>query len=363
MLATITDKKLQVSTNTTSTAYFEADVQTVQDYYAFGMQMPGRIFNSSLYRYGAANGQEKSTEIHENSYTAEFWQYDARLVRRWNVDPVKKAYESPFAAFGNNPIWLSDVNGADTTLPAADGKSIILPTGATFETFQANTKYKHASNGKEVSITSGGVSAFSVDGNRYTARFDPETLAFTGYQDKEGKSILQANDYYPTLNTVGLFAQTSMRFNFSVRLNSYLIPLAETKYLFDNSLISKSMASKIRYDLTITSRKLLDPLGKAFSGGLKSDATAWKMYQNFISNPNANAASIFKTKSWVTQSTRLFSNVPVLQISVEGYSYYTIIRQKKSIDQVEDDYDNWGNPIFKFYRNVIEKPLRKVGEK
>jgi hypothetical protein len=55
--------------------------------------------------------------------------------------------------------------------------------------------------------------------------------------------------------------------------------------------------------------------------------------------------------------------VPELQISVEGYSCYTIIKQKKSIDQVADDYDNLGNPIFKFYRNVIEKPLRKIGEK
>jgi len=42
VLATITDKKLQVSTNNSSTSYFEAEVQTVQDYYAFGMQMPGR---------------------------------------------------------------------------------------------------------------------------------------------------------------------------------------------------------------------------------------------------------------------------------------------------------------------------------
>jgi len=63
--------------------------------------MPGRKYSSgSEYRYGAANGQEKSTEINDNSYTADYWQYDARLVRRWNVDPIFKEYESPYAAYG-----------------------------------------------------------------------------------------------------------------------------------------------------------------------------------------------------------------------------------------------------------------------
>lgn len=47
--------------------------------------------------------------------TAEFWQYDARIGRRWNVDPVVKEYESPYAAFGNNPIWNVDPDGSDTT--------------------------------------------------------------------------------------------------------------------------------------------------------------------------------------------------------------------------------------------------------
>jgi hypothetical protein len=70
------------------------------------------------YRYGF-NGQEKSDEIKGsgNSYTAEFWEYDPRVGRRWNVDPVVKVHESPFACFSNNPIWFSDERGAnsDTT--------------------------------------------------------------------------------------------------------------------------------------------------------------------------------------------------------------------------------------------------------
>jgi hypothetical protein len=66
-----------------------------------------------VYGFG---GQERSTEINENSYTAEFWQYDSRIGRRWNVDPVKKDYESPYSVLGNNPIWFIDTNGADTTI-------------------------------------------------------------------------------------------------------------------------------------------------------------------------------------------------------------------------------------------------------
>lgn len=75
--------------------------------------MPGRVFNLLTYRY-SINGQENSPEILPNTTTAEFWQYDSRIVRRWNVDPIIKEYESPFATFGNNPIWNVDLNGADT---------------------------------------------------------------------------------------------------------------------------------------------------------------------------------------------------------------------------------------------------------
>jgi hypothetical protein len=64
------------------------------------------------YRYGM-NTQEKDNEIYGegNSYTAEYWQYDARLVRRWNVDPKPNPRISTHAAFANNPLFFSDPNG------------------------------------------------------------------------------------------------------------------------------------------------------------------------------------------------------------------------------------------------------------
>jgi len=179
--------------------HYEADVQTAQDYYPFGMVMPGRMFTAltvpggsvsgttqvngftvpvdlalssrsgneptqyvasrtidltegfesadnddvtayltdtsyagsgnggstadgvagaGKYRYGF-NGQEKSNEIKGpgNSYTAEFWEYDPRSGRRWNMDPKTKEFESPYSGFANNPVWLRDENGADTSNP------------------------------------------------------------------------------------------------------------------------------------------------------------------------------------------------------------------------------------------------------
>jgi len=120
VLATITDKKLQVSLNSSSTAYFEADVQTVQDYYAFGMQMPGRKLSGG-YRYGFG-GQEHSEQNAQGIYTAEWWEYDSRIGRRWNVDPIYKEFESPYVSFGDNPILIIDPNGDDGT-PVTPKKS------------------------------------------------------------------------------------------------------------------------------------------------------------------------------------------------------------------------------------------------
>ena len=71
--------------------------------------------NIGGYRY-FFNGQEGDNEVFGEvaSFTAEFWQYDSRLGRRWNIDPVFKAYESLYACFAGNPIRYNDLLGADT---------------------------------------------------------------------------------------------------------------------------------------------------------------------------------------------------------------------------------------------------------
>ncbi len=64
------------------------------------------------YRYGF-NAQEKVDEISGsgNHNTAEFWEYDTRLGRRWNLDPKPVEWESGYAVNRNNPIWYDDPEG------------------------------------------------------------------------------------------------------------------------------------------------------------------------------------------------------------------------------------------------------------
>ena len=59
------------------------------------------------------NGQEADNEVAGigNSYNAEFWQYDPRLGRRFNIDPKSSASISVYTCFNNNPIWFSDPLG------------------------------------------------------------------------------------------------------------------------------------------------------------------------------------------------------------------------------------------------------------
>jgi RHS repeat-associated protein len=76
------------------------------------MLMGERTFSSEKYRWGF-NGQERDDEVsgNGNSNSAEFWQYDGRLGRRWNVDPVEKPNFSSYGAFSNNPLVFIDPEG------------------------------------------------------------------------------------------------------------------------------------------------------------------------------------------------------------------------------------------------------------
>jgi hypothetical protein len=76
--------------------------------------LPNRAWSdvSRVYRYGF-NTQEKDNEIsgEGNSYTAEFWQYDGRLGRRFNLDPYIQTWISDYSVNKLNPIKHFDWKG------------------------------------------------------------------------------------------------------------------------------------------------------------------------------------------------------------------------------------------------------------
>ncbi len=115
-MATISDLKQAVDLEQDGvTDYFIATVKTQQDYYPFGMLMPGRSYTANsteMYRYGF-NGMEKNDEIEgvENSYTTLYRQNDPRLGRWFSIDPETQPWQSPFCSMDNNPIIFTDVLG------------------------------------------------------------------------------------------------------------------------------------------------------------------------------------------------------------------------------------------------------------
>ncbi len=144
---TYTDKKSWNNGN------FALNVSSSLDYYPFGSVMEGRKYNLTAYRY-AFNTQERVPELNESHYTALYWEYDGRLARRWNVDPEMKEHESVYAAFANNPVWFSDLLGADSALAAGSKTwmwevekgdtywSISKRTGVSIENLRAWNKYE-----------------------------------------------------------------------------------------------------------------------------------------------------------------------------------------------------------------------------
>lgn len=91
----------------------QAIFSDISDYSPFGMVTPGRSFAAGEgYRFGF-NGQEQVDEVYGNGNlnTAEFWEYDARIGRRWNIDPICYSEHSPYSTFNNNPIYYNDILG------------------------------------------------------------------------------------------------------------------------------------------------------------------------------------------------------------------------------------------------------------
>ncbi len=182
-------------------------------YDSFGSTMPGRNYqSSSSYRYGM-NGQEKDNEIFEGAMTAQYWEYDSRLGKRWNVDPVEKPWRSGYDAFDNKPIWKVDPNGNDDYYNKKgeyigshgenNGIMRVVASKAVFD----NVVQTNTHTGKEIVVDPSAASAVKQaasnsygSGKEWVAiiTFDPDKAIISGEVVEQGSNFSPIRSEAPT---------------------------------------------------------------------------------------------------------------------------------------------------------------------
>jgi RHS repeat-associated protein len=109
VLATISDKKIGHNNGSGGIDYYDADVVSASNYYPFGMQMPGRTFTASKYRFGF-NGKENDDDVKGAGFQQDYGMriYDARVGRFMSIDSKygEFPYFSPYSYAANSPIFL-----------------------------------------------------------------------------------------------------------------------------------------------------------------------------------------------------------------------------------------------------------------
>ena len=117
VLATISDKKVGHNPGSGIIDYYTADVVSANDYYPFGMMMPGRKYSvaNTNYRYGF-NGKEMDRETTgTTTYDYGFRIYSPGLGKFLSVDPLTEEYpwNSTYAFAENDVIRAIDIEGAE----------------------------------------------------------------------------------------------------------------------------------------------------------------------------------------------------------------------------------------------------------
>jgi RHS repeat-associated protein len=142
VLVTVSDKKIGIDEGGNGTTdYFQPEVLTAQDYYSFGMAMPGRKYTkpSSGYRYGF-NGKENDNEVKGEGNQQDYGMriYDPRLAKFLSVDPLTRSFAmlSPYHFANNSPVANIDLDGEEAkyfniiVTEVFDGKGKLISSNA-----------------------------------------------------------------------------------------------------------------------------------------------------------------------------------------------------------------------------------------
>lgn len=129
VVATISDRKKanQSLMNFEIVSHHSPQIQNAQDYFPFGMTMPGRSFvdPENSYRYGFQN-QETVKELWNGAISYKYRIEDPRLGRFFSVDPLAPKYphNSPYAFSENRVIDGVELEGLEWAPYDNDGNKI-----------------------------------------------------------------------------------------------------------------------------------------------------------------------------------------------------------------------------------------------
>lgn len=153
VLVTVSDRKRAISVNGTTVDHYEAEISSAQDYYPFGMLMPGR--NGHQVEGGFATG---NTMVNGHSVPEEL-----SLINRQGNQPDK------YVASQNIIFKEGFISGMNDVFNAtiADGNYTGGGTGGTGGTSAVMSGYRYGYNGMEKD------SEIKGEGNSYTTEYRP----------------------------------------------------------------------------------------------------------------------------------------------------------------------------------------------
>lgn len=192
VLATVSDKKDMVSVNGNTVDHYEADLVSAQEYYPFGMQMPGRAYSDSNYRYGF-NGKEKDDEVKGsgNQYDYGFRIYDARIGKFLSTDPLYKSYPelTPYQFASNTPIQAEDMDGLEVKV---SNVKVFADQSRSVVTVQASVNI----NIQIVNLSSTASSSLSLDliKQNIAADFNNKLKGVNSYKVESPYKLIQTTD-------------------------------------------------------------------------------------------------------------------------------------------------------------------------
>jgi RHS repeat-associated protein len=145
------------------------NVQSYNDYYPYGMTMPGRSGVNGADTRFRFTGKERDVESGFDYFGARY--YDSRIARWMSVDPLAGKYPgmSPYVYCANNPIVIIDQDGkeGETTSTVSYDDKTRIHTVVTSTTTNTTSSTTQNSDGSTTTTTTTTIqtTTVSIDAN------------------------------------------------------------------------------------------------------------------------------------------------------------------------------------------------------